>query len=156
MIKQKKADSRLLTPWLFVVFAIVGIGIVLGVIIFYDVESDVRVGEARFLTNMIIEGVIENGYLKEKVFERNFDLLQEARINKAKLAPGGDFFVSMIILKDDEPIKEFSAGTRDLVIQCSLEGKGFAKCYETKLIVLNQSNPPERLLVRIIGASNQQ
>lgn len=66
MWSNKKADERILSIYLFIVYIIVGVGIVGGVLLFYG-PLDVRGLEAGVLSGEVINCLVEQGELKEGV-----------------------------------------------------------------------------------------
>ena len=66
-MENKKADSRLLTPWMFFVIGLIGITIVFGVVVFFSGNADVRIREAKSLSNQLVYAISDNGYLKPQV-----------------------------------------------------------------------------------------
>ena len=153
----KKAGSRLLTPWLFFVFAIIGIGIVLGVVTFYSVSSDIREEEARIMTIKLTRAIISDGYLNKGVLQDNFNILDAAGLNKDMFVPGGNFYLSLTVsdLQDGRVKQRLVAGEKDFSIQCHLKGKHLAKCYSIELIALDGEDSKSKFKVEILAGSNQ-
>jgi len=158
-MKNKKADSRLLSPWLFLVLAIIGVCIVIGVWIFYSIETDIRFAEARALSNRLIWAVSEEGYLREEVLG-NYDIMRGAGLEDEKFIRAGFFYFNLTIVEPEENgeeyvLKSFWAGEFDFEIQCRLLGKPLAKCVYDEFRLLNRSNPNQEFKVKILAGSNQ-
>lgn len=156
MNKRADTGSKWISPWLFVVFAVIGGLMALGILIFYSVEGDVRLEESRILSNKVLNSLVEGGYLKNEVFMEEFNLLEVANLNPDKFVLGGEFFIYAAVFQEGILLKEFLEGEKDFLVQCTFEGEQFAKCYEVGLIVLNESNPQEKFKLKIVTGSNQQ
>ena len=79
-MKNKKADSRLLTPWLFFVLGLIGVAIAVGVFSYFSGTADIRLIEARALADRVIFGISDGSYLKEGVVGGGFDILADSDI----------------------------------------------------------------------------
>jgi hypothetical protein len=77
----KKADERVLSIYLFIIYIIVSIGIVSGVFIFYGTPLDVRKVEAGILNTRVIDCLAEQGKLTPEFFNNNFDLVTYCHFN---------------------------------------------------------------------------
>jgi hypothetical protein len=77
----RKADERLLSIYLFVIYIIVSIGIVSGVFLFYGSPLDVRKVEAGVLSNRVIDCLAEQGRIRAEVFRDDFDLVKFCNFN---------------------------------------------------------------------------
>jgi hypothetical protein len=159
----KRADSRLLSPWLFLVLSIIGISIVLGVWLFYSRETDIRFAESRAISNKLITVVAENGYLNEDILRGDlsvFELMYKAGLEKTKFERGGDLYFNLTITELVEgreiPRRFFPAGEIDFEKQCRLPGNLLAKCVNEKLVLLNKTNLKQQFIVRILAGSNQK
>lgn len=149
----KRADSRLLSPWLFFILIIIGIGIIVGVLIFYNTKADIRKEEAAAIANNIMDGIASNGYLNQEVFSSDFFVL--TGLNPEMFVDGRDFYFNLTIYGNGRPV-EFSNGTRDFQYQCEIPGNNFAKCYEKEGILLSRTNPDMIYRIKLLTASNQK
>jgi len=145
-LTSKKAASKWLSPWLIVVLAVIGAGIVLGVWVFYSVGIDIRFDEAKTISNKLVIGIVENGYLINEVSEEN--ILDLAGLDKKKFERDGNFYFNITIEGDS-----ISKGNQDFEIQCQLSGESMAICYEEELIVLGENN--KLIKIKILSGSNQ-
>ena len=96
-MENKKADSRLLTPWMFFVIGLIGITIVFGVVVFFSGNADVRIREAKSLSNQLVYAISDNGYLKPQVLETGYNILDEAGLNSKAMDNNGYFYFNMSI-----------------------------------------------------------
>src|SRR3989344_4727886 len=142
ILNDKKAE-KYLSPWLFLIFAIIGTGIIIGVIIFYSKAVDVRAEEAYFLTTRISDCIIDNGYLKNSFFDADFDIFKECSLNHNILDKSGYFYFDISIYDESEKLlKETEKGDRNLKIQWEIkkEEEHFAECFEQKVRTLSDYN----------------
>lgn len=68
-INDRNAGERLLSIYWFFILMIVGIGIVIGVFIIYSTKLDVRGLESEFLSDRILECLVDNGKLNNEIFD---------------------------------------------------------------------------------------
>ena len=101
---------------------LVGGCIFAGAYLFFSVEVDVRLEEAKTLSNKLVGAVVYNGYLKENVLSGDFDILKEAGISK-EVINNEDYFFSLGIYRNGEIVESFVGGARDFEVECSLPGK---------------------------------
>lgn len=141
MFKNKKAGERILSIYLFIIYIIVGVGIVSGVIVFKGSDLDVREVEAGILTDKVIDCLVEQGKLRTD-FDENFDLIEECNFNfkdntekyQGEVRYGvkvETFDFDSGVLKD-----EIKAGKIDFLQYCELEGDKIPKCNIKELYVL--------------------
>lgn len=173
MIKYRKAEGvKYLSPWLFLIWVIIGVAIVAGVIIFYSAYVDVRAEEADILATKIVDCLVDNGYIKEdfnrlisggaikEASEVKSEFLKEVEkcgIDKNLIGDSQDFYFKVIIsdFNSGKILIEIKAGNSDLEIQCGIkkEEEQFAECNEKKIYVLNKDN--SKLVIKIFTGSNQ-
>jgi len=135
MIKNKKAGERILSIYLFIIYIIVTIGIVSGVLLVYGSALDVREVEAGILNDKVIDCLVEQGVLKENVFEENFDLLDFCNLDFSE----NEYGVGIKLLDFDslEELKEEMVFGRDDYLQyCELKGDKIPKCDEKEIYIL--------------------
>lgn len=150
-IKNKKAEERFLSPWLFLVWALIGVAIVIGVLIFYSLKIDVRQTEAKILSTRLIDCLVDNGYLKNL---EGFDVFEECKIDK-EIIWNGDYYFNVSVYEDGILYKNITAGVKDFEIHCELrkESKGeFADCYKREVYALKDN---KKVIIKILTASNQ-
>jgi len=147
----KKAGERILSIYLFIIYMIVGIGIVSGVIIFKDSDLDVREIEAGILSGKVIDCLVEQGKLRID-FDADFDLIGECDFNfkdNTKKYQGEERYAVKVESFDfnSESLKsKIEAGKTDLLSYCGLEGEKIPKCNLKELYVLKGE---EKILLKI-------
>lgn len=158
MIKNKKAAERYLSPWMFLIWVLIGVFIVAGVFLFYSSEADVREEESEILALRIIDCLVKDGNFNEE-FLGEFDIFQECNLNKKILDEDRDFYFKISVYDDSGGLlKQLEKGEKEFFVQCNLEGKeeseGFPACSEKKIYALNLEN--KKLRIEILAASNQK
>lgn len=158
-LNNKKAGERYLTPWLFLVWAIIGVGIVIGVIIFFSATIDVRIEEADILTIRIIDCLVDNGYINEKFFN-NFDIFTECNLDKEIIESGELYFIDIKIydsigneLTNLRQEKGILSWKELCEMQKEKKQKNFPQCSEKTVYALNKTN--SEFIIKISTASNQ-
>ena len=146
-----KKANEIISIWMILIFMIIGIVVVWAVLYFYSAPADITKLESKVLSNKLVSAISENGYLKDNL-SLSFDILQEAGLDKTKFSDSGDFYFNLSI-NNVKPIS-FIQGNKDFEIQCKLEGKGFAECYEKEFFLLD--NNGNKIKIKILTGSSQQ
>ena len=160
LLKNKKADERYLSPWMFAIWALVGIFIVAGVLMFYNAQGDVRELEADIL-NIRIFDCISKDFSYSEVSAEEFDIYDKCGLNQAVLDESGNFYFK-IIIKDESgqvlgnPIKAGANFETECGFQLEENRKeqGFPQCVFKELSVFDKTQNKEYIL-DLTTASNQ-
>ncbi|MFA5857059.1 MAG: hypothetical protein WC867_06870 [Candidatus Pacearchaeota archaeon] len=147
------SDSTYISPGLFIILGIVSVGIVLSVIMFFSNIADVRIEESKSLLDRVVDTISDNGYLKSEIFEENYSLIENAKLNN-NLFADGFIYLSLEIYKMNSKIKEIDVGDSDYKIQCRLKGKHYPRCYYKEFILADKNNPLEIYKIKILTGSN--
>lgn len=134
---------------IFVFFLIIGIPITIAMFVFYSNQADVRYEESKILAEKLINGVIINNDLNNDIFNENFDILKESRIDRNIINNGEFFFKIEVIEIGKDEGKIFQGGNRDFEVYCDLESEKFPKCFKEGIIVDNYR-------IRVLTGSNQK
>lgn len=158
-LHNKKATSGdiYLSPWLFLNWTIVIVGIVIGVLIFYSARADVSNLEAKILNERIISCISTN-FDYSKLTSPDFDIYDSCGFNK-NLFEKKAFYYFNITLTDSLG-KDYSiiGGNRLFEIDCGLmaldEAKGgdFAQCFSESMEI---SDNLKKYTLNVKTASNQ-
>ena len=162
----KKADERLLSIYLFIIYIIVSIGVISGVLVFYGAGLDIREIEADILSEKIIDCLVDEGELVDEVLEDDFSLQEFCRIelnDNTKTYVGEEqigievkIFDFNSCFKDEEKRincadnlrEKIEIGRKDLFGFCGLEGKKLSKCSEKYIYVLHNEN---KIMLKVLG-----
>jgi hypothetical protein len=168
MMKNKKADERLLSIYLFIIYLIVSIGIVSGVLLFHGSGLDVRIVEAGILNDKIIDCLVSEGILNEEILNESSDLNIEEFCNIKLKDYSSSYegeeqsgvkirlFDFDLCSKNDQEVNCLAAeriieiGRKDFFAYCGLEGDKIPKCSEKWVYVLTKDN--EKLMLNVLGA----
>ncbi|MFH1710875.1 MAG: hypothetical protein ABH840_01025 [Nanoarchaeota archaeon] len=117
----KKGEERWLTPWMFLVWFIIGIAIVVAVAVFYSSSIDSRAYEARSMSEKITHCVLDSGEVKEEFF-LDFDVYSKCGLEKEIFLDNGEFYfnVSVYNINEKKYVKSVSGGNSDFEINCFL------------------------------------
>ncbi len=129
----------------FLSFAIVAVGIAIGIYLFYSNTVDIRDQEAKLLLKKLADVIIINNILNQRIFEDDFNIMKEAKLDD-KIINNGYYF--KIEIFDTDIIKKIERGNLGFGVECSLKGKKFPKCVEKEILIDNYK-------VKILTASNQ-
>ncbi len=155
----KKADEKLLSIWFFIILALIGVIIVIGVSMYYSAENDIRAIEAISLYNKIVNAIVDNGNLKAEVLTKDYDIFNSAGINKNLFTDDGDYYFRIEINNKNSgnlERKPIVYGNKaDFEVNCYLSGnKKFPGCYEKTFYVL--SNNKELKVHILTGSKNEK
>jgi len=156
--KGNKGDDRYISPFLFLNWVIIGVAIVLGISIFYNLFIDIRVQESRVLNSNILNCFSEEGYFNNNVLDKDFDFYNKCRLNKEILDESGLYYLRIKIEGVNQK-KEFEIGKKDLELQCKLgekikDNEKYPRCSED-LINLNDRQG-NKFSILIFSVSNQK
>lgn len=145
-MKNKKAGTRLLSFYWLIIFVIISIGIVSATVIFYGDPFDVRQVESRILSDKIIECIIEDGQLKQDVWDglnRDGTNLQEI-CNLDFQKQGYDlpqFYVEVKVSNEEgKEVIYDEGGLGRYKAFCVADTRNYPICHKEKLFVLDQVN----------------
>lgn len=154
-LHNKKADEKILSIYLFVIYIFVTLGIVAGVLLFNG-PNDVRGYESVILSDKIIDCITDQGEIKLNALEKNFNLLTECKFDftdNTQKYNGEEQYSARIKIynfKTNELKNTIEAGRIDF-LNC-LEGKKQPVCFTQELYVING---PNQYLLEILTATGK-
>lgn len=164
----KRGAEKIFSVWWFLMLAIVGAGVTVGVLIYYSADVDVRQLEADTLYNKLSDCLIEQGFLKEDLFSENFNIFTECHLNPESFAPGGFFYFKISFLDPDgnklrEDIREgIFSYDKDCMQEkpkngIKLEARYYPQCsYSEENILYSSNSEIKGGVMEILTASNQE
>jgi len=151
----KKGQSKFFSVWWFYVLAVIGVGIITGVLIYHSADININKLEAEILAEKIMGCLVDNNHLDEGFFEKDFDIFSKCRLNKEIFARGSNFYFN-ITVSGEELNKEISEGDHSFEENCKIEKKikaeKFPKCVKRVGKVFREG---KRLEIVILAGSNQ-
>lgn len=124
----KRGD--LLTIWWFLVLAIVGAGIVAGVVSYYGAEADARRMEADILSMKLVNCFSRNGMLDAGIFSDSLDVFASCGLDKKVFEAGSNFYFRISAYDSDGGlIKQIHGGNRPYEKDCGIEKEVIAEKY---------------------------
>jgi len=158
-LMNKKAEERFLTPWMFIVWILIGVAIVIGVLLFNSAKIDVRKTEADIFTTRLADCMTDTGYLIKGITKDN--VFEVCGLEKDSILNGNYYFE--ISAKEIESgiylIDLIEKGKRDLKLQCQLKetakAEEFAECSKRTFKVYNNLEDKKLVLVSIFVSTNQ-
>jgi len=148
MKMNKKADERILSIYLFIIYILVSIGIVSGVLLVQGSGLDVRKVEAGILADKVIDCLVYQGNLSSEVFSGNFDLLSFCGF---EFRSDDEEYGVQIMVGDVEE----KYGREDYLEFCDLKGVKIPKCETREVYVLNKGEGVDLKVVGVIGKVNK-
>ncbi|MEX0920533.1 MAG: hypothetical protein WDZ69_03065 [Candidatus Pacearchaeota archaeon] len=156
-IKNKKGDKLISVYWFAILF-IVAAAVSFMVISFYGEPYDIREAEASALANRVANCVTEDNYLREDIFEGEFqeNFLSECRItfnveDTYNWREREQYYVAAAVSDFDsgENILSVQEGDANLRDFCGEEGKTLPVCIERSFYSLDEEG--NRFQVNIIS-----
>jgi hypothetical protein len=151
----KKGESRMLTPWMFLVLGLIGIAIVAAVTIFFSASIDLRFRESNAMSDKLVYAIFDNGYLKGEVLAPGYDILKSSGISNRSM-DSGFFYLNVTIYDGSKVIQTFIYGNNDFEIQCRLNGDKLAKCYDRQLTLIDRIDSSKIYTIKIFSGSNSK
>ena len=141
----KKGGERILSFYWFIMFIIIGIGVVSGVLIFFSGQTDVRKVEASILADKIVECFVQDGKLiNDNLNKINGDnlagecglYLQDNTYNDKE-----QYYISVKIERKNEAVG-LRAGKEDYEAFCGQEQskKNIPLCIRKRILVLDNND----------------
>jgi hypothetical protein len=156
----KFGGDKLLTIWWFIVLGIIGGGIGVGIMVYFSATVNTNGVEAGILGERIMSCIIENGHLKENIFNQDYDIFKECSLDKRLFGRGSYLYFNVSISGNGVNLANFTAGDYSFEKDCSISSSSkisatnFAKCYEKTETVLNGLG--EVIKIHVLAGSNQQ
>lgn len=163
----KKGGEKILSVWWFFSLAIIGAGIVVGVLMFYSGDIDVREIEADILAEKILNCINQQGYLHENFLHKDFDIFTECGLSKEVFDVQSSSFFFAVNVSDesgkalrDEVTSLGQAWRADCKLSMSGQierAKYYPKCIEkVEGILYRDSNlTVKRGTINVLTGSNQ-
>jgi len=160
-ILHNKNSEKTLFLYDFFILILIGVVIVAGVFIFYSGDVDIREEESLALNNKISNCIIFQGYLRQDIFKKDFDIFNFCNLNR-EVIESGNFYLSIIATNGTgAKILEIREGTfsfeNDCKISLGVKSKNFPKCVlkKSKVFYYNDKTLKESVSLSILTASNQ-
>lgn len=164
ILKDKKGGEKIFSFWWFAVIAIVGVGIVSGVFIYYSSNVDVRDVEAEILFNKVERCIVQQGILTEESLEKGFNLLNECGLNENIFSRGSSFYFNISFLDENQKNlrEDILEGDFSFEKDCELQEtddvvtEKFPKCVRrVNSVLYYENNQLKKAVLKILTASNQ-
>ena len=122
----KSGSEGVLSVWWFLVLAMVGAGIALGVFMFYSADLDVQKLESEVLANKVYDCLNNNGYLRSDIFLDDFDIYKECAINEKMFNEvGSSYYLEVNVSNSGVSLFNSSSKVVSLKSEC-LVGRGIS------------------------------
>lgn len=158
IIMNKKAVEKLISIWWFFVLFVVGVGVVLGVMIYYSAETGVKKVEAEILNQRIFDCLVNNGHLNQRIFENNFGVFSECGLSEEVFGKGSFFYFKALVYNETDLINEKGYGDfsvdKDCKVMEKVETKRFPECFSRNMTVFDDKDKEIKLMV--LTASYQE
>lgn len=154
----KKAAEKIFSIWWIFVLGVILAGIVIGVLIFYNSDINIKNLEADVLSERIYRCLTEGIYLKQEILNADFNIFSNCRLKEELFLKDSNFYFKISIYNSSENlIKELSGGDASFEKDCEIENSIRARHYpvcvkKEESIYFLQDNGK----IIIIAGSNQE
>ncbi len=146
----KKAGSRILLVYWYILFLIVAIVVLITTSLFYSGAIDVKEAEAKILHDKIVECLNNHGKLNSEIDYNDVNSLIKKcdfYLNAENMA--NYFFLIHIYDKNDDIIKTLKFGQPSIKLDCDMNtkrvtGRTIAGCSEREMFARQQNIFPEK------------
>lgn len=150
MLNKKGAEEEIISIWMFIVWAVIFVGISASLYMFYSNQTDVRSNEANILYSRIIGCISQQGKLVPG-FDNNFDFFSECGLSKKIIESEEKYYFSVDVYKtNDEVLYSVDEGARGLDVLCKsgARGRNVPRCLQKTVYLLDDYK------IKILTASN--
>lgn len=159
----KKGGEKWLSVWWFFVLVVIGGAIVIGVLIYYSQDVNVKGFEADILTGRIIRCLVDNGYLREAILEEDFDIYSECGLKREIFEKTANFYFAVSVKDEGDGILREGIVKGDINVKknCEIVGRGmearhFSRCVHKSENVLYYENcKVKRATLDVFAGSDQ-
>ena len=120
----------------FLCFIIIAAGIVLGVYLFYQNQTNVSIVEGAILSEKISRVFIDGSGFNEATLNEDFDIFSAAVLDRTAI-DNEHHYVRIEISKNAALVKKFEIGNRDFSVLCELKGEQLPQCVRSKFVIEN-------------------
>jgi hypothetical protein len=156
IFQNKRAVETLLSIWWFFVIALIGLGIVVGVLMFYSTNIDARGIEASIMSEKIVDCISHNGMLNESLLVSSDDIISFCKFNKEFYSEKGFLYFSIKVFDSGKLIKEISSGLaaneKDCQISSNVKTTAYPVCVQKKETMIAGGKNVD---VVVLSSSNQ-
>jgi len=171
LFEDKKGDEKIMSLWEIFVLMMVGVGIVVGVLVYYSASVDVRETEINLLYEKITLCLNEDGYLADDYFELGnkneeevLNIFEKCNLNPNVIFDTSDFYFEARLYDENGIVGEPIVGGSTLhQTNCQIledtgaKGKEFAKCLKIREPIKFEINGESKNgVLEIRTASNQR
>jgi len=158
----KKADEKYLSIWMFLIWAIIGVSIVLGVLMFYSVQGDVRQIEAQSLADRLSSCITTNFNYGE-ITKSDFNIYLKCNLNKDIFDKQNIYYFNINITAEQKQTEKIISGGTNWKTECDYQflrkeadrENKFPQCTKQDSTAFD-STTNKKYIVSIITASNQK
>jgi hypothetical protein len=159
ILKTKKAD--LISIWWFFVLVVIGIGIVVGVLMFYSEKVNVRYQESQILSQRVIDCLSNSGEINQEAFNNNLNLLDFCGFKKELFNNPSDYLLRVEITdKNNNLLNKFLYGNNGFVDNCKIasvsKANDFPSCFTAKITLLNPIKQNEKVILNVWTGSRTE
>jgi len=162
----KRGEERYISPYMFIIWALVAFSFITAVFIFYSGDADIRKLEDDVMINIIADCISNDGILKQEVLVEGdmvegeiiggYDLIDSCGLDR-EIFEVGDFYARVSIFDGEinELREPLEIGESQLEFSCNFQRKNdpFSICVKKALFLQSESKPREDVVVEIIASS---
>jgi hypothetical protein len=147
--------EKLLSVWWFFILALVGLFIIVGTLLFYSADVDLRKTDSKILSEKLFYCISDNGFLKEDFYIDSDYTRNNCGLSDIIYVEGSDYYYEIKLFLNNEEVKDKEFyGDSYLEKNCYIDekkGENLPRCtfFEKNVIYENKFYN-----VKILTASN--
>lgn len=163
----KKGAEKILSVWWIFVLGIIAGFIIIGVLIYYRADINIKEFEADILAERIVRCLVDNGYLNQDFLEKEFDIFEECNLKKEVFGKGNNFYFNVSVHDKDGNLLRKSAediieGAVSFEKDCQIsespiKARHYPRCSEKNEMVLYYDNGEvKEAKLKVLAGSDQE
>lgn len=160
----KKGGEKWLSVWWFFVLVVIGGAIVVGVLIYYNANVNIKEIEADILAERIVRCLTDRGYLKQEFLDETFDVFKNCSLKKEVFQKGSNFYFKISVQDRDgnllrrDIIEGDLAFEKECEVEIATKAKHFPRCsYKNESVFyFSEDGKKQEAKLKITAGSNQE
>lgn len=155
-----KKGEKLLSMWWIFVLVVIGGAVVIGVLIYFNAEINIKEMEADVLGERIVRCLTRNGFLRQDFLDKEFDIFEECKL-RGQAFTGGNFYINISVYGETGPLREEirkggASFEKNCRIEKMIEAKHYPRCSEkNENILYYEGEEIKRARLMVLAGSDQ-
>ncbi len=158
----KKGGEKILSVWWIFVLVVIGGAVVIGVLIYFNADVNIKEFEADILSERIVRCLVDNSYLRQDFLDGEFDIFEKCNLKKEVFQGTSNFHFKISAYNGDNLLREEVIGgavsfEKDCEISGAIKARHYPRCSEKNERVLYYDNGEvKEAELNILAGSDQE